>query len=252
MSGNNVQEQISNIQEIDPIGVAEEITGNHYKECEGTSALGCLAIMAHGEVKNSLAKEAGDTSMRTKMPDWYRILEAEGFRKVFEADIEPRDGDDAGDKFQMYWSDEGILVMFDTYWGGESMNGGRMYYNWQPNEGVGPYDYTSSGGYPGYNDGDEKTHCGYRDIREFFRHNLNAMRENGSFLPVWKYSQQLWAISYGDQRKLDKENGRYNFFGGSYERVILDKLHALPEDVKTAIQVGIDDYEERLKRETRS
>lgn len=243
-------ENLRTAQQFDPLDFAERATGNSYKEDEETLNLGVATHLLHGKMKKDLATAADDTSYGTELPTYFRILEEEGFRKVFEVDIDPGEGDEAGDKFFIFWNPEGTLVMFDTYWGGKSMNGGTMYYNWVANEGVDPYKFTCSGGYPGYRDGDTKTHCGSRDIREFFRANLRAMRENGSFLPTWKYADQLWAISYGDQRKINAEHGEYRYGGGVYEKVILDKLTKLPEDVQSAIKVGIDNYKKRLAKST--
>ena len=62
------------------------------------------------------------------------------------------------------------------------------------------------------------------DCREAVRYYLGKMRENGTFLPVWKEQPFLWLLHYKDTEDKD------------YEDITKERIKQLPEYVQEAIK----------------
>src|SRR5687767_2824711 len=134
--------QLSELLAVDPLAVAERITGTSYKEDEGTVALGMLLHMALGDTKDAALQATDDTKLTNEVAHYERILGEEGFVRVYE---EPFNGSGYGvqgtastpEKLAIWWhAKDALLLRFDTFGGAEHhVNAATVYYNWRPNDG---------------------------------------------------------------------------------------------------------------------
>jgi len=138
-------EDIKKMLMVDPLSLAEEITGKSYKEDKDTSNLGLWLHIKHNEKKNRVLNAIGDTTFSMKLSDYFRVIKGFGFEDIYVEDFSDKDGKD-NKLYVLYHYDLGILLSFDTYFG-NSVNGGKFYYNWSPNIGFETGNCTSSGGF---------------------------------------------------------------------------------------------------------
>lgn len=148
---------------FDAIDFAEKVTGISYKDSTEIALLGMSLAMSHNEQKANMLKELGDTCFSNKLDEYQAILLVEGFELVLEVPFEYEDknvfmrSEEDGtpvyedrhkfDSLFIYHQRElGILLSFDSYNSRTSVNGGKMYYNWSPNDCSIEAGVTSSGG----------------------------------------------------------------------------------------------------------
>lgn len=202
--------------ELDPLQLAEDITGKSYKTSEETSILGMLLTMQHGQQKKEHLLGQGDTTLCNELDRYQAIITDLGFEQVLVVPFTVkgwRDTDpDRNEHLYVYaLREKGIILVFDTY-DGVRVNGGHFYYCWVPNNEKCRADNvraTSSGGYRLYAgvdrfDAEDKDYywVGYHDCREALRHHIGQLEEYGSFIPVWPegHGAWLWLLHHGDTR----------------------------------------------------
>lgn len=132
---NKLQKDILKTQKLDPLSIAEDLTGQSYKESEATSALGFMLHIQKGQKMRDMLAKAGDTQFSSTVKDYLRITGDFGFEVVYK---EPFMTDRCEENLYVLFQKElGILICFDTFtWENGSqpgVNGGNMYYNWSPN-----------------------------------------------------------------------------------------------------------------------
>lgn len=127
----------------------------------------------------------------------------------------------------VFWHPRGLLLAFHTYME-TCINAGYVYYNWKPNAPLGRdwFDLTSSGGFR------NGIWVGDHDCRTGMLPALQAMIDNGEFLPVWEQPHLLlWLLNYSE-----------NDNNSLYDSLIAARIRSLPEHVQAAIAVSADRY----------
>lgn len=121
----------------DPIVAAEALTGESYKTDKFTDALGVAMHMDHGEHKREILKAHKDTHYNMTFEEYLRVAGDIGFVIV---QCRPFEYGAYRDKSVTLHNvvmvhPEGPVLIFDTYaWtnGEETVNGGKLLYNWKP------------------------------------------------------------------------------------------------------------------------
>lgn len=260
-----IQNVIKSLQNVDPISIAEEISGGSYKENDECAFLGMGIMMQKSEMMNTLMDSTDDTKFSETTEGYLRKVIDFGFEEILNVTFEDKG---VNDMLYVLWHKEySILLCFDTYNG--SRNGGHFYYNWSPNDIKNAQVYTSSGGYNGFywkgdfseqlpnpiqepklgklswdefktlntewqkeddiyrkENGLRAIWVGYHDCREALKNTINMMAENGTFLKEWKRVNFLWLLHYGDTKNVD-----YN-----YEMINRERYDKFPQYVKDCIK----------------
>lgn len=208
----------------DALAEAEKDTGSSYKESEFTQHIGFLNHLEHVQKKEEALVEADDTVFSNKLSRYLRIVKDIGFDLALEFPFVGRPSGSESvydERMFVFWRD-GILLVFDTYLE-DSVNGGKFYYNWIPNDYKEGYKYTSSGGYYGE---DPMFWAGDHDCREALRFHIRRLDENGKILPVWEKRPFLWLLNY-----MDTKDDKYD-----YEKINRDRIAMLPKEIQKAIK----------------
>lgn len=178
-------DDVTRMLSFDPLAEAEKVTGKSYKDDKSTAGLGFFLMQDQNDRKKKVLQSLGDTHFSMKFDDGVRLFEDMGFEIIRTAEF------DAG-KYASWKTDKsinlwraGVLVEMDSY--GDSINGGKAWYNWRPAEGRYHWDLISSGGFT-----DDRVWVGDHDIREGIKHNLSRLEANGELLPVWVKRPFLW------------------------------------------------------------
>lgn len=142
------QKELLNIMKIDPLHVAEQLSGKSYKEDESTTLLGFAIQMDKSNELQRRLSELGDTQFSNQLDDYLKIVQSFGFEIIYQA---PFISDNKTEQHFILWhNDLSILLNFDTFtWEGHApgVNGGHFYYNWSPHCGNWSSGVTSSGGF---------------------------------------------------------------------------------------------------------
>lgn len=197
---------LEKILSTDPISEFEQISGKEYKQ---NSAFENLAMMGfhlrHNQEKERLLFQSNDTTFSMSMDDYEQNIEDYGFVQIYgEQFTWNKYGETASDWLKVFWYSEfGLLLHFDTYRG--DRNGGKVHYNWMPNENF-DYGVTSSGSYGS----GEKPYVwvGDHDCREVLRFYMNQLKDNGTLLPQWKFRpSSLWITHHGETDEIYGNDG---------------------------------------------
>ena len=214
-----VGEQLS---QVDPFAVAEGIAGVRYRDSKITTALGMGLHMALVKDKRAVLQASDDTHFGSKLNEYIRILQSEGFEQILDIPFCGRNN--KGEHFFVFYHADGILLCFDTY-EGNTINSGNFYYNWIPKDNLEYKDYhhvLSSSGVHEY-DG-QLVRIGSHDCRESLRQKLSGLRKYGTFVNVWVRQPFLWLLHYMDTK------GPYD-----YEAINGERISMMPQNVQNAI-----------------
>lgn len=133
--------KIEQLINVDPLSLAEKVTGKSYKEDDGTTMLGMGIQMDKSIQMERLMDATNDTKFSEETDSYISKIEAFGFEKIYEEEF---DSEGTLEKLYVFFHREySILLNFYTYRG--SRNGGDFYYNWIPNDRHNRYGLTSSG-----------------------------------------------------------------------------------------------------------
>jgi len=132
---------ILDIDKIDPLSVAEKLTGCDYKNDEATTALGMMLHMQKGALMREEIAKVDDTQFSEPTEEYLRKVTKFGFEIVYQEPF--MDGDKNECYYILFMKELGILLDFDTFTG--SRNSGNIFYNWSPNDMRDRGDLTSSG-----------------------------------------------------------------------------------------------------------
>lgn len=231
-----VDTALENILSIDPVAEAEKLAD--LMEVDGTdrdSLMLGLCLTAN-QIKRDALKDRGDIHFGATFTEACAIAEDIGFKLIlsheFTADDNyngfPRENEKTWtETLNFYWLD-GMLLMLESY-NGNSLNSGKVYFNWIANEGVSAFFPTSSGGCD-QNEAGQWVFSGDRDVRDGLRHIVNRLHATGTLLPKWHKSPFVWFLSYMDTRK--DENGQKSY---DYEAINAARFAQFPADVQAAI-----------------
>lgn len=209
-------QQVADALSFDPLGAAERITGASYKDDATTSSLGFGMALAHNQHKEALLKKTADSYFSMSFAEQMDLFAGLGFDEVYR---ETFDGGHGTDTYVILWHPDGLLATCESYMG-THRNTAKVHYNYRH----------QSGGYPGYrliSSGrlEDDVWIGDHDAREGIRHNLDAMRAEGTFLAAWVERPFLSLLNYAEYK-----GGRPQF-----EAIREAKIAALPEHVRKAI-----------------
>ena len=212
-------EMMRSLLKYDALHEAEQIRGTSYKDDDETTALGFVLMRRAGDMKAELLKQAGDTMFVNDLSRYLGIVLQFGFMIVYEEPFRGPVSDHDECFYILYHPTFGLLLSFDTYMGSH-VNGGKVYYNWQPaNEEWGRW--TSSGHMT-----DRGVWVGDHDAREALLFNLRMLRENGRFIVPWIERPFLWLCHHGD-REMEPSSD-----GWAKRKAVIDRRFAsLPEFV---------------------
>ena len=183
-------ERIKDVLSVDPISEFEVRSGKSYKTNSESENLEMMfSAMNHGALKAESLRNHGDVCWGMALDEYIKTVVDYGFEQVL-CDVFTSDKWNHEDRYFIFWHPKGLLLSFDT-WGGKSVNGGKVHYNWKP-ETENRHRYTSSGSYC------DGIWCGDHDCREGLIANMTAMESAGEFLPVWWHCPRLWLLSYAD------------------------------------------------------
>jgi hypothetical protein len=187
MSDNSFQEMLN----LDPLLLAEKITGKSYKDDKETSSLGLLLHIAKGEQVRDEMTLRDDTFYSSPFDDAYRIYGELGFEPVLAETFEESDG--RIEKFVIFWRDGALATLesYTDYQGAVKVNSSDLYANWLPANKE-AWKYTHSGGYsrktPGYDDDlpeDPWVWAGHWDLRIGMRNTMDQLDNSGTFVAPW-------------------------------------------------------------------
>ena len=263
-SSDKSQEQvIKDALSFDAFSYAEEITGKSYKEDKITDDIGFLAHISHSKQKEEMLRELGDSSFHNNLEQYEKIIGDIGFKKILEI---PFDNQYSAhdkvthEKFFVYWYEEcSILLTFDTY-GENSVNGGKFYYNWIPNDIKDKNNPSSSGCYEGlsrFRDffdflGVKQNYkkfywAGDYDCREAIKFHIEQLKKYGKFMKQWKKQPFLWLVHYVDTRNKTGEGLRNDNNTPTYDYKAINRtrLAMLPKSVQKAVRMRSEKQERR-------
>jgi hypothetical protein len=240
---------IINLLTNDPLSSAEKVTGKSYKEDDATSSLGFMMSVHDNMVKKRALSAIGDTVFSMDWLAYCEAIEKFGFGLMVE-DLSP----DGGEAIRLYYNEkDGLLLRADSYHG--NRNGATVYYNWQldPEPNLKPkelwsdpdkeeyynwWSFTSSGGlyYPGHDRQDMPTDpkdpawkdivwSGDHDAREALAFNMRLLRENGTFVPIWKHRPHMWLVAHWEKDQKD-----------NFDQINFDRAAKLPQWVQDNIK----------------
>ena len=234
---------LASLLRFDALDAAEQFTGVSYKVSDITMQLGFGLMQTNSAAKDEALKARGDTVFNNTLERYIAIIEGAGYEKVYEEDFIDDKYPDHGIKtntYYIYAHRDGLLLAFDTYGGKDnaewptSVNGGKVYYNWVPNPlkegekrdyGITSSGYTNKAG----------VHVGDHDCREALLFNMDRLRANGSFLPVWGERPYLSLLHYMDWAKQPDYKVNYDAYSRYAPDVTERKIEKLPDWVKLMI-----------------
>lgn len=267
--------ELENLLNRDPVAEAEELIRLGDKigapPLEGRDR--DLALLGYGigvnKLKSQALLERDDTDYSTKLDRYKRIIGELGFREVLRLPFEGRSyGEPRTDEFYIYFRDKGgLLLAFDTYYGGETVNSGHLYYNWKPTrEDYNKYHITSSGGWrfncppeldvtfneryvngveqktPEIMEKDRKRKelfmktaiwSGDHDCRTALRHNIQKLEEFGEFVTPWVDTPHLWLLHWMDTKDNSGEPLDWRLIRN--KEINAERIAMLPADVRAAM-----------------
>jgi hypothetical protein len=204
---------LENLLSVDPLGVAETLTGKSYKDDAGTMSLGFFLAGQHNASKLEALAAAGDTRHGITYDEFERLVLEHGFESILKENFK-------SEVYQIFWHPEGLLLASESFHR-TTLNTAKVYYNWKPYDREIGYRVISSGHYT-----ENLVWSGDHDAREGLFFNLDRLRENGSFLPVWEERPWLWLLNYTDS-KVD---------GYDHEAITASKIARFPEDIQASIK----------------
>lgn len=215
---------------FDPLATAEKITGASYKEDEGTFRAGLALMMRHTAEKRDELMVRQDSYMGMSMDEFIKIVEAQGFEKVFERDFQG-DCEDRMETQYVFWKN-GLLLHAETFTmsGKTVVNDATMYFNFEEQGGCHLRRSLPLSGYLNAHAYDEESRyicVGNIDVREAFVHYLNKIESMSNVLPCWIEQPFLWLLNY--QQKSAEDN--------DFEAITAEVIAAMPEKVRAAITV---------------
>lgn len=211
---------------VDPIAEAELEMGQSWHDNEAVTWLGMGKQLSKSRMSEKVLASLDDTVFSNTLEDYLRKTDAEGFRTVLDIPFRGTGWGQEGctEHLIVRFHDEaGALLTFDTF-GGDSVNGGRVSFNWITG---GNYHHTLplSGGCARK---DKDVFVGDFDCREALRLTMRQMRSVGPFVTPWIEQPFLWLLHY-----MDTKNEGYDYRAINAERILM-----LPIEVQAAIGVS--------------
>lgn len=211
-------DDIAALLAFDPLGQAERLTGESYKDDGATMSLGFAMHMEHNRRKADALQAARDSHFAMNLAETLALYAEMGFAEVLCDEFA---GTDVTETFHILWHPEGLLATVESY-GGVRRNCSKVYYNIAMRSTGDMWSRTSSGRLmPG------DVWVGDHDAREGIRTNLDRLREVGDFLPAWVERPFLWFVTYAETKR-----------DYDYAAINAERISRLPAHVIAAIRGG--------------
>lgn len=208
MENNNEKDNLDSLLNFDPIDAAEKITGLSAKDNTNVGLFGLLLHMEKSDaLKNALIKE-NDVYFGEPLDTYLQKLIDFGFEIVLK---DPFKNDNGGQEYLyvLFHFEYSILLTFDTY-SGDSVNGGKFYYNFALKNGLSSNGLTSSGHYLSDN---ENNHVAfYNENFEYFNPKApKVLRYEG------KVTYEEWKESCKIQSEFLSKVEGYKIWSGDHD-----------------------------------
>ena len=118
--------EIKNILDFDPLDAAEKITGKSYKSSNSTIFIGMSLSSVNARKKEAMLKKLGDTYHGINFEKYVSIVEAYGFERIYEDQIERKYGDNIDTFYVYFHKEKGIVLKFDSY--GDVINSSSFFF----------------------------------------------------------------------------------------------------------------------------
>jgi hypothetical protein len=236
---------IESLLRFDPLASAEDITGTFTSDPDSPAMkLGFGLAMLHGDAKRKALLATGDTTLCNTLEYYQSVIGNAGFELCLEEPFvrtkpallyaaEPME-----DRYFIYARRDGFLLAFDTY-RDVDVNGGKLWYNWRPNdvEERWRYNATSSGCFQNYDDPEKRVWVGDHDCLEALLHNINKLKTFGTILPKWAHRHNaLWLLNGMDyQQDEDGERERIDAFSKRAAEITDRRLAQCPDWVREMV-----------------
>lgn len=224
-------DNLFDLMKVDPLAEAEKITGQSYKDDNGTMSLGFAMHMLHNDRVRAAAEASGDTHYNSTFEQALAVFLDLDFDVVLEDHFEGSNG--AQETYLVLWNEDGVLGTLESH-EGTRMNSAKIYYNVMSGVPL-PWDVTSSGSYAVY---DADLHAfvwaGDHDVRTGFRASFSALQEAGTFLPRWVKRPHLGLVAYREWHDLPRNDRGYPDYRES-DKIREERILRLPEHVRKAI-----------------
>jgi hypothetical protein len=214
---------VEQVLNFDPLASAEEMTGESYKTCKLTEAIGVLSHFDHNQRKRELLKSIGDTYFSMTWDELKALLPNLGFQILA---IEEFPGDDNHTEEMIFAWDpvRSALLTAHSYWGRKSVNTGTVYFCWKPTD-RNDWALNRCSSSPLEVNGEYVGRSYGYDIREGLKHFLETADRKGTFFKKWPGKPWLWLLNFSDTR--DKN---YN-----YDAINARRISMLPKEVQELI-----------------
>jgi hypothetical protein len=198
-----------------------------------TAELALPAFAEHNETKKKMLEARDDTTHSTELSRYLRIVKELGFQLALEIPFSHKREDEptVHEKLYMMWR-KGILLVFDTYWNQETVNGGSFYYNWKPYDINQGWKVMSSGHMT-----EGGVIVGNHDCREALRYNISQLEKHGEFLPKWVEQDHLWLLHWADLKEYSNDDYTW-LHNGTTDEIRAKRIAMLPQHVRDAITPG--------------
>lgn len=230
-----MHDEVEQTLQRDPLLEFEQLTGKSYKDPSNDP----MAMLAHAmrvnDDKRAALAVTNDVHCGTDVASYLRITEDLGFSVILHEDFKAPIYEH-GDSYYVLWRPDGVLLEFESYYGGTSINSGKFYYNWLPTPGLGWSDRcgcTSSGKFI---EGPDKAlvWVGDHDCREAVRHNLARLEANGRFVSPWvERPGVFWLTHYAEMKPYE---GDHRGYSDAAKRITAERISRFPRTVQEQIK----------------
>lgn len=251
------KEQIRELLSIDPLQVAEDLTGKSYKDDEQTANVGVAIALLYSQHKNAVLLAHDDTTISNKVSRYNMILGSMGFKEVLKMPFENREQKQEH-LFVFAHPETGVIISYDTFCG-DHVNGGHMYYCLHkkpdaPDKAF--YGATSAGSWESESEPDWRQSYetgspkdlywkGNHDCREAIRYHYNRLGEVFDFINPWpKNPRHSWCdlklLHHMDWRYIEaseKEGMKHDASSAWLDSMNSSRIELLPDWVRRIINV---------------
>lgn len=227
---------------LDPLGMAEKITGKSYKDDETTSLLGFLLLQKKSETLQDEMLLRDDTYRSNLYEDTLRIIVDLGFTSIFsKVYTDTRYGRNDTVLYNIYWCN-GVMVETESYSPGSgkplTTNVTNLYGNWIPAVESDRFKFTESGGFTrkglGYEEyatvaeveADPWVWVGHWTLFEGLRNTVDRLDNAGIWLEEWVKTPFFGLICYAEDDGSGWENR---------EKLTTEKVNQFPAKIRDMI-----------------
>lgn len=141
----NLNDEIKELMDIDPLKIASDTTGLSYKNDHSTSMLGLSIQMKKSLKMSKLMDETNDVKFGCSLKEYISKITTFGFEKVLK--IPFTNEENVIEHLYIFFEPlRSIMLIFDTF-SSDRVNGGNMYYNIAIDNSKIRYNATSTGGF---------------------------------------------------------------------------------------------------------